>query len=203
MEFLEKLETIPSQYRWAMLPALLLVLATAYWYFLYQPQSDAITRLQEQIDQKRSILDKHRKIAAQYETFKEEVEQLEFDLRQALVQLPDSKEIPDLIRQISDLGVRSGLQITFLRPQAERPQEFYAEVPMTLKVAGPFHSVGRFFDDLAGLPRIISISQVKMGLTANAEAKDLQTECLATTFRFLEVEEAVEQTAPDKKKRKK
>jgi type IV pilus assembly protein PilO len=203
MEFLEKLETIPSQYRWAMLPALLLVLATAYWYFLYQPQSEAITHMEGQIDQKRSILDKHRKIAAKYETFKEEVEQLEVDLRQALVQLPDSKEIPDLIRQISDLGVRSGLQITFLRPQAERLQEFYAEVPMTLKVMGPFHSVGRFFDDLAGLPRIISISQVKMGLAANVEAKDLQTECLATTFRFLEAEEAVEQTAPDKQKRKK
>jgi type IV pilus assembly protein PilO len=203
MEFLEKLETIPSQYRWAMLPALLLVLATAYWYFLYQPQREAIARLEGQIDQKRAVLDKHLKIAAQYETFKEEVEQLEFDLRQALVQLPDSKEIPDLIRQISDLGVRSGLQITFLRPQAERLQEFYAEVPMTLKVVGSFHSVGRFFDDLAGLPRIISISQVKMGLAANAEAKDLQTECLATTFRFLEVEEAVEQTAPAKKKRKK
>lgn len=202
MGLIEKLETIPSQYRWAMLPALLLMLGTAYWFFLYQPQAEAITRVEEQIAQKQAILDKHRKIAAKYDAFKEEVEQLEVELRQALVQLPDSKEIPDLIRQISDLGVRSGLQITFLRPQAERLQEFYAEVPITLKVVGPFHSVGRFFDDLAGLPRIVSVNQVKMGLTAKTEAKDLETEFLASTFRFLEVEEAVEQTTSNKKRKK-
>jgi type IV pilus assembly protein PilO len=202
MELIEKLETIPSQYRWAMIPALLLVLGAAYWFFLYQPQAEAITRVEGQIAQKQATLDKYRKIAATYDTFKAEVAQLEVDLRQALMQLPDSKEIPDLIREISDLGVRAGLQITFLRPQAERPQEFYAEVPITLKVVGPFHAVGHFFDNLASLPRIVSVAQVKMGLTGKTEAKDLETEFLASTFRFLEVEEVAEQTTANKKNQK-
>jgi type IV pilus assembly protein PilO len=200
MGFLAKLETIPSQYRWAMLPALLLVLGTAYWFFLYSPQAEAIERVQGQIDRQRLTLEKHRKIAAQYDAFKEQVEELELDLRRALVQLPDSKEIPDLLRQISDLGVRSGLQITFLRPQAERRHEFHAEVPITFKVVGPFHAVGRFFDDVSRLSRIISVNQVKMGLATKAEAKDLDTECLLTTFRFLDAEEVVNATASDQKR---
>ncbi len=57
---------------------------------------------------------------------------------------------------------------------------FYAEIPITVKVVGPYHAVGQFFDALAHLPRIISVSQVHM----NAQTKE--TQCLATTFRFLE-----------------
>lgn len=202
MGFLKKLEIIPSQYRWAMIPGLLLLLGVAYWQFLYQPRAEALTLLDEEIARKNSTLNEHRQIAATYDKFKEQVEELEDELRQALAQLPDSKEIPDLIRQISDLGVRSGLQITLLRPQAERLKEFYAEVPITLKVVGPFHAVGRFYGDLARLPRIVSVSQVKMGLKDQAKAESLETECVAITFRFLEEEETAEVAASKKSRRK-
>lgn len=182
MGFWERLEAIPSQYRWAMIPALLVVLGAAYWYFVYQPRTEEIARLEEQIAQTRRTLEKHRRIAANYNEFREKVEDLEGKLRELLQQLPKMTEIPDLIRQISDLGVRTGLQINLLRPQPEQSKEFYAEVPITVKVAGPYHAVGLFFDALGRLPRIVSVSNVQMTLNA----KTLETQCLATTFRFLE-----------------
>jgi type IV pilus assembly protein PilO len=185
MGFWERLEAIPSQYRWAMIPLILGLLGVAYWYVVYQPRAEEIARLDAQIVQQRRTLEKHRKIAATYDEFKAKVKELEQQLRVALVQLPKRREIPDLIRQISDLGMRTGLQISLLRPQPEQPQEFYAAVPITVKVVGSYHAVGQFFDDLGRLPRIVSVSNVQMSMNAKA----LETQCLATTFRFLEGED--------------
>ena len=186
MGFWERLEAIPSPYRWAMIPGLLVLLGAAYWYFLYQPRAEAIARLEEQMAQKRRTLENYRSVAAKYDSFKVKVEELEGQLREALLQLPKRQEIPDLIRQISDLGVRTGLQISLLRPQPEQLKEFYAEVPITVKVVGQYHAVGQFFDALGRLSRIVSLGSMQMTLAA----KTLETQCLATTYRFLEEEEA-------------
>ncbi|MFQ5872748.1 MAG: type 4a pilus biogenesis protein PilO [Dehalococcoidia bacterium] len=182
MAFGEQLEAIPSQYRWAMIPGILVLLGVAYWYFLYQPWAEEVARLERQITEKSRTLEEHRRIAAKYDEFKAKVEELEDKLRVALVRLPKRKEIPDLIRQISDLGVDTGLQISLLRPQAEQPKEFYAAVPITVKVIGTYHAVGQFFDALGRLTRLVSVSNVQMTLNA----KVLETQCLATTFRFFE-----------------
>ena len=182
MAFWEQLEAIPSHYRWMIIPALLLILGAAYWHFLYQPRAEDIARLDEQIAQTRHTLEKHRSIAAKYDEFRAKVAKLEEQLLEALTQLPKRREIPDLIRQISDLGVRTGLQISLIRPQPEQPKEFYAEVPIAVTVVGPYHAVGQFFDALGGLSRIISVSNIQMTMNA----KFLETQCLATTFRFLE-----------------
>jgi type IV pilus assembly protein PilO len=184
MGFWEQLEAMPSHYRWLLIPLILLLLGGAYWYFLYQPRAEDIARLEEQITQTRRTLEKHRGIAAKYEEFRARVAQLEEQLRELLTQLPLRREIPDLIRQISDLGVRTGLQISLLRPQPEQPKEFYAEVPIAVTVIGPYHAVGQFFDALSRLQRIVSVSN--MQITMNANAKTLETQCLATTFRYLE-----------------
>jgi type IV pilus assembly protein PilO len=168
-----------------MIPALVVVLGVAYWYFLHQPWSEEIAKLDEQIAQKRRTLANYRSVAAKYDTFKAKVEELEGQLRVALLQLPKRQEIPDLIRQISDLGVRTGLQISLLRPQPEQIKEFHAEVPITVKVVGPYHAVGQFFDAMGRLSRIVSLGNMQMTLSS----KVLETQCLATTYRFLEEDE--------------
>jgi type IV pilus assembly protein PilO len=182
MGFWEQLEAIPSNYRWILIPVLLLLLVGADWYFLYQPRAEEIARLDEQIAQTRQTLEKHQRIAATYDEFRAKVAQVEASLRELLTQLPKRREIPDLIRQISDLGVRTGLQISLLRPQPEQPKEFYAEIPIAVTVVGPYHAVGQFFDALGQMSRIVSVSNIQMAMNA----KTLETQCLATTFRFLE-----------------
>ena len=182
MGFWEQLEAIPANYRWILIPVLLLLLVGADWYFLYQPRAEEIARLDEQIAQTRQTLEKHQRIAATYDEFRAKVAQVEATLRELLTQLPKRREIPDLIRQISDLGVRTGLQISLLRPQPEQPKEFYAEIPIAVTVVGPYHAVGQFFDALGQMSRIVSVSNIQMAMNA----KTLETQCLATTFRFLE-----------------
>ncbi|ETW94466.1 MAG: hypothetical protein ETSY1_34730 [Candidatus Entotheonella factor] len=195
------LGNIPAQYRWLMVLTLPILLAVVYWYFFYSPAAKEIVNLDQQIKQQRQTLRDYQKVAADYESFQTLVSDLEVKLRKALAQLPDSKEIPDLIRQISDIGVRSELDITLLRPQPEQLREYYAEVPVTLRMIGAYHSLGEFFNKLARLPRIISVSKVKLDGRTQENVTRVEAECLATTYRFLDETEAG--VAPvDKKKRR-
>ena len=197
MEFMERLEGIPSLYRWLAIPVFVLLLAVLDWYFLYQPYSEEMAALQERITTKRQTVEKNQKIAAQLETFKTQVSELEARLHALLRELPESREIPGMIRQISDLGVRTGLQISLIKPMLELRKEFYAEIPIQVRVKGQYHAVGRFFDDLAHLERVISVDGIQI------EATSQETQCLATTFRFLDEAEANEVAASAKKAGKK
>jgi type IV pilus assembly protein PilO len=197
MEFMERLEGIPSLYRWLAGPVFVVLLAGLYWYFLYQPYSEEMAALQERITSKRQTVEKYQKIAAQLETFQTQVSELEARLQALLRELPESREIPGMIRQISDLGVRTGLQISLIKPMLEQRKEFYAEIPIQVRVKGQYHAVGRFFDDLAHLERVISVDGIQI------EATSQETQCLATTFRFLDEAEANEVAASAKKAGKK
>ena len=130
MGFYRNNKAIPANYRWILIPVLLLLLVGADWYFLYQPRAEEIARLDEQIAQTRQTLEKHQRIAATYDEFRAKVAQVEASLRELLTQLPKRREIPDLIRQISDLGVRTGLQISLLRPQPEQARSFMPKSPL-------------------------------------------------------------------------
>jgi type IV pilus assembly protein PilO len=197
------LGNIPTQYRWVMVAVLPIVLAVSYWYFLYSPTAEEIANLDQQIIQQRKTLRDYQKVAADYESFQKLVLNLEGRLKQALSQLPDSKEIPDLIRQVSDLVVRSGLEITLLRPQPEQLHEYYADVPVTLRMVGAYHSLGQFFDQLARLPRIISVSKIKFDGRTKENVTHIEAECLATTYRFLDESEAGANPVDKKKQRRK
>ena len=194
MGFMERLEAIPTLYRWLIVLGLFTVLGIAYWYLLYQPRMDELATLQEQSTSKKTDLLKHQQIASKYEAFKAEVAALEAHLSQLLKFLPKSQEIPDLIRQISDLAVQTGLQINLLRPQGEQPEQFYAKVPITVQVKGPYHAVGQFLDALGRLPRIVSVSDIDM------KGASKETQGLATTYRYIEEGEAHDGAPSDTKK---
>src|SRR5437763_6286017 len=197
MEFRERLEAIPPLYRWLAIPGVVVFLAALYWYFLYQPYAEEMSTLQEKIESGHQTIDKYKQIAAKLEPFRAQVSDLEAKLHALLRELPESREIPGLIRQISDLGIRTGLQISLIKPQPEQRKEFYAEIPIQVRVKGQYHAVGRFFDDLVHLERIISVSGIQI------EATSQETQCLATTFRFLDEAEANEVAASAKKGGKK
>ena len=101
-------------------------------------------------------------LLAKLDTFKAQVSDLEAKLHVLLRELPESREIPGMIRQISDLGVRTGLQISLIKPQPEQRKEFYAEIPIQVRVKGQYHAVGRFFDDMVHLERIISVNGIQI-----------------------------------------
>lgn len=153
-----------------------------------------VSPTQEQIGQVESnrqqlegdFIDKQQ-IANNLNEYRRQKELLEEQLKEALLELPDDKAIDELIRNLNELGVRSGLQITSIEPLAEVPQDFFARLPVKMKVAGGFHEVAIFYDAVGKLKRIVNISDLKFGSPkVQSEKVILDAEFVATTFRFRE-----------------
>jgi type IV pilus assembly protein PilO len=108
----------------------------------------------------------------------------------AITLLPETREIPELLTQISQLGLSAGLEFRLFKPEPEKPADFYAEVPVSLAIIGPFHDLARFFDHLSKLSRIVNVTDIKISLAkGSGDAQTLTTNCLLTTFRFLDSQE--------------
>jgi type IV pilus assembly protein PilO len=158
-----------------------------FWYLRLQPMRDEIKNLARQRDQKVRELNESRAVAKNLEKFEMEVANLRGELNKALAQLPNEREIPELLKNISKVGKASNLEFLRFRPSAERPKQFYAEVPLELVFLGSYHEAGMFFDRVSKMPRIINVENFKMEPgKASGENAILQTQCVATTFRFLE-----------------
>jgi type IV pilus assembly protein PilO len=113
------------------------------------------------------------------------------ELRNALTQLPNEKEIPEILRNITSLGKESNLEFTLFRPKTEEPQQFYAKVPIELTVLGSYHNTGIFFDKVSRLPRIINVVDFNMTRAKDIKGKGeneilVKTSCLVNTYRFIE-----------------
>lgn len=163
------------------------VIVGLYVYLAFLPQREEIRHLSEQRDKKLKELNESRAVAKNLDKFKKEVAQLQAQLKNALTQLPNKREIPELLKSISRLGRESNLEFLRFKPAPERPQQFYAEVPLELVFLGTYHDAGLFFDRMSKLSRIINVENFKMAPSKKSgEIALLQGQCVATTFRFLE-----------------
>jgi type IV pilus assembly protein PilO len=177
----------PAYQRALMLLAVIVLVAIAFVFLLYLPKVEEYSTLQKQNDQVLARLQEDRRIAANLPRFKAEYERMKKQLDQALTELPNEKEIPSLLTTIATLAKENGLDVLLFKPEQERPQGFYAEVPVSLKLLGSYHQVATFFYDVSGLPRIVNIGKVSMTLGKGGSGNtQLAVDCLAVTFRFLE-----------------
>ena len=144
-----------------------------------------------------------RDIAKDLPKFREELRRMNEDLKGALSKLPDKKEIPSLLKNISNLGKEAGLEILLFKPQGEQPGQFYARVPVELKFVGSYHRIGMFFYHVGTLSRIVNIEKFAINRLEKKEGEDLslRASCIATTYRYLE--EAAKPEAKGKKKKRK
>lgn len=157
-----------------------------YYYLYYTPVKAQIDALQQQKVTLEGKIKEQRIIAKDLETFKKEVVKLEVQLNELLEQLPNSSEIPKLLRNISDVGKESGLDFLKFAPKGEVPREFYAEIPVDISVNGGFHDFGMFLDRVSRLSRIVNISDVLFDRPVISRDKAVMTiNCTARTFRFL------------------
>ena len=122
-----------------------------------------------------------------------QVKTLEEDLKNALKQLPNEKEIPEILKNISSLGRESQLEFALFRPKVEEPQQFYAKVPIELTMIGTYHNTGLFFDKVSKLSRIINVVDFSMTrwrdpsrTREGSEDVLLKTSAMLNTYRFVE-----------------
>lgn len=128
------------------------------------------------------------KKAANLEEYKDQLEEMRRTFGTLLRQLPSKTEIPALIVDISQTGLASGLEIMLFKPGSEAEREFYAEKPIELVMRGDYHQFGLFASEVAALPRIVTLHNIK--LEPGKEAGDKMTmNALAKTYRYLDDEQ--------------
>lgn len=160
----------------------------AIYFLIIQPSFDKISTLEKKIVTSTEELHKVRKAARDLPKHEEELKKAQevFDLTSVL--LPKSQEIPVLLRNISDLGKQSGLDFLSFIPGVETPKDFYAEIPIDIKIRGPYHNLGLFLDKISKLERIVSVNNIKTE-KVDFEGNEilLTSSCRLITYRFTNV----------------
>ncbi len=169
--------------------AILLLPLVAFYFAFYQPKTKMINNLHNQQSKIEKEIKEVQEKAADLAKFEEELKVAEAKFLEKSVLLPKGKEIPKLLKDISALGRTAGLDFLTFKPQADVPKDFYAEIPVTINVRGPYHNMGYFFDQVSKLERIVSVSNVKMA-SPKKEAGEmlLKSDCQLVTYRFTNVE---------------
>lgn len=194
---IEKVLKLPTRQKVALLILILLVEGFLLYQFLYRPRMNELKGLQDRVADLDRQIEESRRIANNLPKFKAEYEQLKRDLDNALTELPNSKEIPSLLTNISNAGKSAGLEFLLFRPRPEEKKDFYAAVPVDISVSGSFYNVADFFTAVAKLPRIVNINNVTFADIRSSEGRTtLRVNCLATTFRFLDQKETTDEKKP-------
>ncbi len=185
---------LPTPKKVLILVVILCAIVGLYLYFFFMPQRDQLNGAQRELSKSEAELSTIKAVARELEKFKEQVAKLNEDVKNALTQLPNEKDIPEILKTISSLGKESNLEFTLFRPKSEQPQEFLVVVPIELVAVGNYHNVGTFFDKVGKLPRIINV--VDFNMTKAKDIKDmkgkdeaqimLKTSCMINTYRFIE-----------------
>ena len=185
-EKIEQLAKVPKPVRLAVVSAVLVAIAAAYWFFSYQPAQELRRTLIARSQELQRNLNNARSIANNVAGFEAEVAGLERDLDLALKQLPNRKQFEDLLQDISTAGKKVGVTIKSIDRNDEVRRDFYAEVPFTIEIEGSYHDLAKFFEMVAHLPRIVNMGGLDIKVANETrQATILKVTGLATTFRFL------------------
>ena len=192
----EKVEKISKMQRMMIYFGTITILIGAFVYFSYLPKYKTVDKLNQKYDNLEQQLATAKINAMQLGKFRNNMKKVEKDYRIVMKALPEKEEIPALLAGISEAGQVVGLEFLLFQPKAEIQKDFYAEIPVSIQVAGNYHNVGLFFDRVSNLPRIVTIQAVKM--TPLKGGDKLITSCSAVTYKF--VEEAPPEKSGKKKK---
>ena len=174
----------------ALLVLLLLIVFAGYWFdWRNQLEELAQARNKEQ-ELRTSFLDKQKQ-AVNLEAYRKQLAEIEESFGEMLKQLPNKSEMEALLTDINQAGLGRGLQFELFRPaQKESMSEFYAELPITIKLTGKYHDIGAFASDVSQLSRIVTLNDI--ALIPNKEG-DVVLDAVAKTFRYLDEAEIAAQ----------
>ncbi|MEN9433514.1 MAG: hypothetical protein RLZZ422_1103 [Pseudomonadota bacterium] len=214
----------PSSVSWPVKAiALLVVLGMvmfAGYHFLITEQTEQLKTVIAKEDELKQVLETRQRRASQLDSYEKQLEEMQNSFGNLIQQLPSSTEIPSLIVDISEKGITNGLEIDLFEPAAEVEKEFYAEKPIKLIAMGSYRELAMFVSDISGLPRIVTIHDIKLtpyedakkaaekekvvnlGTAVVENTQRLRMEAVIKTYRYLEdsVKKKNEQLAKTDKK---
>ncbi|MCC5795903.1 MAG: type 4a pilus biogenesis protein PilO [Methylophaga sp.] len=167
------------------LVALLLVVLVVFgagYYFIIKDQKTRLSQLEAQEQQLRTEFETKSGMAVNLDAYKEQMKEMEIAFASMLQQLPGRSEVADLLTDISRTGINNGLEFELFRPESERTIDFYVELPISMRVTGTYHQFASFMSDLAALPRIVSMHDLRMG-PLGSDGK-MSMDITAKTYRY-------------------
>jgi len=179
-----------------------LIVGLVWWLFVRDQRAE-LERLERTESELRAEFETKQGRASNLEPLKLQLAQMEQQLQQMLRQLPSKTEMPDLIVDISQTALATGIQNELFKPGPEAPKEFYAEKPISLRMVGTYHQFGAFVSGVASLPRVVIMTMHDIVLTPrNARSGEsigpnssLQLAGTVKTYRYLDDEEAAQAEA--------
>jgi type IV pilus assembly protein PilO len=167
------------------------LLVGAWYYFDTQHQLKRLETVEKREQELRQTFETKQKKAANLEMYKQQLAEMQESFGAMLRQLPDRTEVAALLVDVSQTGLAAGLEFELFKPSDEVPKDFYAELPINIKVNGHYHEFGNFISGLAALPRIVTlhnISIVPRSKTRGSEDEEtaLLLTATAKTYRYLE-----------------
>jgi type IV pilus assembly protein PilO len=161
-------------------------LFAGYWFLI----SDELAQYEQEQQKEQGLKDTYlnkKGLAINLPAYKLQMDEMHQAFGTLLRQLPNKTEVPNLLVDITQAGLGRGLSFVLFKPDKEKPQEFYAELPINIKVTGSYHELGQFVSDLAALPRIVTVGNID--IAADAKTSLLNMTAVARTYRYLEPEE--------------
>jgi type IV pilus assembly protein PilO len=177
---------------------IVLTVALIYFFVWDEQRPELQQRQDEEQALRQEFRTKHAK-AVNLELYKQQLKDIERSFGALLRQLPGKTEVPNLLVDISQTGLSSGLEEKLFQPQQEVKKDFYAELPIKIRLTGSYHQFGQFVSGIAALPRIVTLHDIDIR-SENKDAYDqLSLELTAKTYRYLDEDEIAAGEA-DKKK---
>jgi type IV pilus assembly protein PilO len=161
------------------------------------PQLDQERKRQDDLWQE--FLRKQSK-AANFDAYKAQLKEMEKSFGAMLRQLPGKTEVPSLLVDISQTGLAAGLDEKLFQPGPEMKREFYAELPIKIRLTGSYHELGNFVSGIAALPRIVTLHDIEIKPVEKDSYDELVLDVTAKTYRYLEDDESAAAAGPAKKR---
>jgi type IV pilus assembly protein PilO len=165
-------------------------IGAGFYFAVFETQMPRLEQAQREETELKSAFEQKQKKAANFDAYREQLDEIETSFGTMLRQLPGQTEIPNLLVDISQTGLAAGLQEELFQPDSEIQKDFYAEKPIKIRLKGSYHEFGRFVSDIAALPRIVTLHDIEIIPQKNATGADaLVLNVTAKTYRYLENKE--------------
>lgn len=181
----------PAAGKATLVAVLCVVVAFAVVWFDTRHQYDHLEKLEKEEQNLKDVVKVKAARAASLDEYRKQLEEMRQSFGEMRRQLPSQTEVAALLVDISQTGLASGLEFELFQPQAEIQKDFYAELPINLRVTGSYHEFGAFVSGVAALPRIVTLHNIS--LSPKGDGGEMVMTATAKTYRYLDEGEALGQ----------
>ena len=195
----EKAGKIKRAHRILIFIGTIILFGGAFYSLDYMPKAEEIANAEENVDRLEQQLRTVKIRARSLQKFRDEYAKIQERFHEALKLLPDKREIPNLLKSISQQGLDAKLEFRLFSPQPEKPKDFYMEIPVSMEVRGEYINVIDFFDRIGRMDRIVNVLNINMK-PDKPLSTSLLTRCTAITYRFKGEDDVKKEQQKNKKK---